>query len=157
MTTDPAADRYTGTTGCYCLCAVAHPKTDGICKPANAVTTRDVKGRPVQMCAPCAAAHDAKAPKPKAAPVVIPRVHDTLDERLMAHAATMPADDAERLRDALAYIREAWAGNDHADPAAALECIADNATAAMHLMRGETTQPVLNDGRGPVIFRKATV
>jgi hypothetical protein len=146
----------TGPTnaGCYCLCSVAHCKADDICQPSNAVTTRDVKGHPVTMCAPCAAAHDAKAkPKtPKLAAAPAPAV--TLDERLTAHAATMPAADAERLRDALAYIREAWAGNDHANPAAALECIADNATTAMHLMRGETTEPA---GNGLVIFRKATV
>jgi hypothetical protein len=136
--------------GCYCLCSVAHPKTDGICEPANAVTTRDVKGRPVQMCANCAAAHDAKAPKLKAAPAA--RV--SLDDQLMARAATMPAAPAERLRDALAYIREAWAGNDHANPAAALECIADNAIVALRLVRGETTEPTVP---GPVLFRKATV
>ncbi len=145
----------TGPTnrGCYCLCSVAHPRQDDICQPSNAVTARDVKGRPVQMCAPCAAAHDAKTPKAKAAPDDAGR---SLDDRLMQRADDMPAEQAEQVRGALAYLREAWSGGDHyPDPAEALQVIADNANDVLHILRGETADPGA-PGR-LVVFRKASV
>ena len=154
----------TGPTnkGCYCLCSVAHHANDDVCQPSNAVTTRDVNGRPVQMCGPCAAAHDARH-KPKAKPKAAPAQPDPyaelsgLDAQLMRRAETMTAGDADQMRRALAFIREAWAGNDgYPGPADALAVIRDAAADAVRLLGGEPAGPLAN-GSGPVIFRKAGV
>jgi hypothetical protein len=123
--------------GCYCLCSVAHPKAADVCQPNNAVTERDVKGRPVQMCAACAAEHDkrhaAAAPKP-------PERRD-LDGRLteLAERAMPPGVERDQALSALAFIREAWSGGDnYADPRQALEVIADNANDLLALLKAVT-------------------
>jgi hypothetical protein len=120
--------------GCYCLCTVAHPGSDEACQPNNAVTSRDVNGRPVQMCGPCAEEFDRRhAPAPAPA-LPEPRSLDARLTELAEHA--MPAEEGERARAALAFIREAWSGGDYyADPRQALEVIADNANDLLALIR----------------------
>jgi hypothetical protein len=131
VTAPAEAEIYAGTSGCYCLCHVAHPAARAVCAALSAETTREVNGHAVQMCGPCAAAHDAgRAPAEVPAEVPVAGLAGQLAE----HAATMPAEAAEALRACASAIASAWwCGTD--DPAEALRAIEANAAGARRLLR----------------------
>jgi hypothetical protein len=130
--TSPAPTSQTNQ-GCYCLCAVAHPGADGICQPANAVTTREVNGHPVHMCVNCAARHDARRPAPPARPApsadgdAARAARAVAAEQTRSRARSAEPDD-EHIRAALAEIRAAC-DRFPRDPAEALKVITDSAAA----------------------------
>jgi hypothetical protein len=131
--TDEDAVVYAGATGCYCLCHVAHPNVPGVCAALSAITTRPVNGHPVQMCGPCAAAHDARnAPPPPPPPAEAEEAG--LAGQLGERAGAMPAEEAGLLRECIAAIGGAWSGGP-GDPAEALRVIEVNAASARRLLR----------------------
>lgn len=78
---------------CHCLCGFAHPQQSGVCQALNATTSRDVRGRDVQMCEPCAALRLANEPQPKCVRVLVTLIYG--DGSSMTYDIKQPAGQPE--------------------------------------------------------------